>query len=112
MILRSLKVGRFAGLNPGAFVEFGRDLTVVHGPNGAGKSTLFRALTYALYQRAHQPSGSLYDTCDSTSCQVYKGLAGYTSTGGGLTPYENSSSTAAVAATSARVRAPIIFMVM
>ena len=58
------------------------------------------ARTYALYQRAHQPSGSLFDTCDSTSCQVYKGLAGYSSTGGGLTPYENSSSTAAVAATS------------
>jgi DNA repair exonuclease SbcCD ATPase subunit len=51
VILRSLKVERFGGLNPGAFVEFGRDLTVVHGPNGAGKSTLFRALTYALYQR-------------------------------------------------------------
>jgi DNA repair exonuclease SbcCD ATPase subunit len=52
MILRSLKVERFGGLNPGAFVEgFGPDVTVIHGPNGIGKSTLFRALTYALYQR-------------------------------------------------------------
>ena len=64
------------------------------------QSQAVAARTYALYQRAHQPSGSLFDTCDSTSCQVYKGLAGYSSTGGSLTPYENSSSTAAVAATS------------
>ena len=46
MILKSLKVAPFGGLNPGAFVEkFGPDITVIHGPNGIGKSTLFRALT-------------------------------------------------------------------
>ena len=54
MILKSLKVAPFGGLNPGAFVEkFGPDITVIHGPNGIGKSTLFRALTYALYQRSN-----------------------------------------------------------
>jgi DNA repair exonuclease SbcCD ATPase subunit len=52
MILKSLRVERFAGLNPGALVDaFGPDVTVIHGPNGIGKSTLFKALTYALYQR-------------------------------------------------------------
>ena len=48
---------------------------------------------------AHQASGSAYDLCDSTACQVYKGLAGYTSSGT-LVPHENASSTAAVTATS------------
>jgi SpoIID/LytB domain protein len=61
------------------------------------------ARTYAMYQKGHQPSGSLFDTCDSTSCQVYKGLAGYNSTGGGLTGFENPNSTAAVSATSGLV---------
>ena len=57
------------------------------------------ARTYAAYEMAHQASGSLYDLCDSTACQVYKGLAGYTKTGTTV-PYENSASTAAVTATS------------
>ena len=57
------------------------------------------ARTYAAYEMAHQASGSLYDVCDSTSCQVYKGLAGYTSSGT-LVPYENSATTSAVSATS------------
>ena len=47
------------------------------------------ARTYAAYEMAHQASGSSYDVCDSTSCQVYKGLAGYTSSGT-LVPHENS----------------------
>jgi energy-coupling factor transporter ATP-binding protein EcfA2 len=52
MILKSLRVERFGGLNPGAEIgEFGSAFTVIHGPNEAGKSTLLRALTYALYQR-------------------------------------------------------------
>ena len=49
------------------------------------------ARTYAAYQRAHQPSGSLYDTCDSTACQVYRGLAGYTSTRRAGTSYEDAA---------------------
>ena len=57
------------------------------------------ARTYAAYEMAHQAAGSAYDLCDSTACQVYKGLAGYTSSGT-LVPHENASSTAAVTATS------------
>jgi SpoIID/LytB domain protein len=59
------------------------------------------ARTYAMYQRAHQPSGSLFDTCDSTACQVYSGLAGYTANGT-LVPHENAASTKAVADTNGR----------
>jgi SpoIID/LytB domain protein len=57
------------------------------------------ARTYAAYEMAHQPAGSLYDVCDSTSCQVYSGLAGYTSSGT-LVPHEYAASTAAVSATT------------
>ena len=58
------------------------------------------ARTYAAYEIAHQAAGSAYDLCDSTACQVYKGLAGYTSSGT-LVPHENSaSSTSAVTATT------------
>ncbi len=57
------------------------------------------ARTYAAYEMAHRPAGSLYDLCDSTSCQVYTGLAGYTASGT-LVPHEHATSTAAVAATS------------
>ena len=57
------------------------------------------ARTFAAYQAAHQPLGSAYDVCDSTYCQVYRGLAGYTASGT-LVPHEASTSTAAIAATS------------
>lgn len=65
------------------------------------RSQAVAARTYALYQKAHRPSGSLYDVCDSTSCQVFKGLHGYTSSGG-VIPFENPATTAAVGATSGR----------
>ena len=38
------------------------------------------ARTYAAYERAHTPSGRRYQTCDSTSCQVYRGVAAETAT--------------------------------
>lgn len=57
------------------------------------------ARTFAAYQTDRQASGTPYDTCDSTSCQVYRGLAGYSSAGA-IVPYENARTTAAVAATS------------
>jgi SpoIID/LytB domain protein len=57
------------------------------------------ARTFAAYQRAHVASGSLYDTCDSTACQVYKGRRGYSSTGT-VSTYETTATTNAVVATS------------
>lgn len=52
MILRSLIVSNFAGLNPGARIDaFSPGITVIHGPNESGKSSLFQAIEYVLYQR-------------------------------------------------------------
>jgi SpoIID/LytB domain protein len=50
------------------------------------------ARTYAAYDRAHTPAGRSYQTCDSTSCQVYGGVAA-----------ETRASDAAVAATAGQV---------
>lgn len=47
------------------------------------------ARSYAAYQRAHAPAGRHYQTCDTTSCQVYGGVAA-----------ETAKSDAAVSATS------------
>ncbi len=47
------------------------------------------ARSYAGYDRDHAPSGRVYDTCDTTSCQMYSGV-----------PAEYASSTAAVLATA------------
>jgi stage II sporulation protein D len=45
--------------------------------------------SYANYDRAHAPAGRTWDTCDTTSCQMYSGV-----------PAENGASDAAVAATA------------
>ncbi|MFT4264694.1 MAG: SpoIID/LytB domain-containing protein [Nocardioides sp.] len=47
------------------------------------------ARTYAAYSRAHVAKGRQFQICDSTSCQVYKGVAG-----------ETRATDAAIAATS------------
>ncbi|MDQ1538014.1 MAG: stage sporulation protein [Actinomycetota bacterium] len=57
-------------------------------PN-ALRSQAVAARSYANYDRVHSPSGRTYDTCDTTSCQMYSGV-----------PAEYTSSSAAVAATS------------
>lgn len=46
------------------------------------------ARSYANYDRAHATAGRTWDTCDTTSCQMYSGV-----------PAENGASDAAVAAT-------------
>jgi stage II sporulation protein D len=50
------------------------------------------ARTYAAYDRAHTPAGRSYQTCDSTSCQVYGGVGA-----------ETAATDAAVAATKGQV---------
>jgi SpoIID/LytB domain protein len=47
------------------------------------------ARSYAGYDRAHAPAGRTWDTCDTTSCQMYSGV-----------PAEYGTSNAAVAATA------------
>jgi SpoIID/LytB domain protein len=64
------------------------------------KAQAVAARTYAANQRATSPSSRPYQTCDSTSCQVFKGLAEYT-TAGDLDATNTASSTNdAIAATS------------
>ena len=61
------------------------------------------ARSYSAYKRAHAPDGSAWDICDSTQCQVFGGTRLYDS-GGGSTPLEPASTTAAVRATAGVVR--------
>ena len=67
-------------------------------PTAALEAQALAARTYAIHDKLSQPKGSLFDTCDSSSCQVFRGLAGY-SASGTLTPYENSATTAVVSRT-------------
>jgi SpoIID/LytB domain protein len=51
------------------------------------------ARTYAAYERSHTPRGRAYQTCDSTACQVYGGVAA-----------ETRATDAAVTATNGQIR--------
>ena len=53
------------------------------------KAQAVAARSYAGYDRAHAPAGRTWDTCDTTSCQMYSGV-----------PAEYGTSNAAVAATA------------
>ncbi|GAA4347282.1 SpoIID/LytB domain-containing protein [Angustibacter luteus] len=67
------------------------------------RSQAVAARSYALNDRASKPAGALYDTCSTTSCQVFSGVAAYT-LGGTLTRgYEAATSNSAVSATAGRV---------
>jgi stage II sporulation protein D len=57
-------------------------------PNALGAQAV-AARSYANYDRTHAPAGRVYDTCDTTSCQMYSGI-----------PAEYASSSAAVVATA------------
>jgi SpoIID/LytB domain protein len=54
------------------------------------------ARTYATNQRASSPSSRPYQTCDSTSCQVFHGFADYTTSGTLKTARTNSLSDVAI----------------
>ena len=66
------------------------------------RSQAVAARTYAAYSKAH-PRTSLYDVCDSTACQYYRGLADYRTDGSLATDYRNATMTGAVAATAGQV---------
>ena len=68
-------------------------------PAAALQAQAVAARTFAMHQKAQKAAGSLFDTCDTTACQVYKGYAGYSSTGT-RTVYEDDRTTAAVSATT------------
>lgn len=45
-------------------------------PQAAVRAQSVAARSYAAYERAHTPASRAYDICDTTSCQVYAGVAG------------------------------------
>jgi SpoIID/LytB domain protein len=61
------------------------------------------ARSYSAYKVDHATSGSSYDICSTTSCQVYGG-ARYVSSGGTVTQLEATSTNAAVDATKGVTR--------
>lgn len=67
------------------------------------QSQAVAARTYAAYDAEHSSGGSLYDTCDTTACQVYSGKADYNASGSLVAAHEFSSSTSAVSSTSGSV---------
>lgn len=72
-------------------------------PSWAGealRSQAVAARTYAAYEQAHPRWGSAYDVCDSTSCQVYRGLADYRADGTLVADYRYASVDAAITATA------------
>jgi SpoIID/LytB domain protein len=71
-------------------------------PTAALQAQAIAARSYAAYARAH-PLSSSYDTCDSSSCQVYRGIADYDSAGTLRTARLDSRSTAATSATAGSV---------
>ncbi|WP_116947255.1 SpoIID/LytB domain-containing protein [Jiangella endophytica] len=71
-------------------------------PAAAVRAQAVAARSYARWQRTEEPGG-WYDTCDSTRCQVFNGVADYTAAGALVRRYEHPDSDAAVAATAGRL---------
>lgn len=60
------------------------------------------ARTYASYDRDVASRPWWYDTCNTTSCQVYRGVADYTGAGVRTTEFHHELATAAVGATAGK----------
>jgi SpoIID/LytB domain protein len=101
--LRNAPAGRTAGsvdrdtVNVLSLQSYVRGVVAREMPAGWSPAALqaqaVAARTYAAYERAHTPAGRAYQTCDSTACQVYGGVAA-----------ETRSTDAAVAATNGQIR--------
>lgn len=62
------------------------------------------ARTYASFERASDYRPWWYDTCDSASCQVFRGEADYSTSGSLVATYVWAATNKAVAATSGQIR--------
>ncbi|WP_374968549.1 SpoIID/LytB domain-containing protein [Terrabacter sp. BE26] len=71
-------------------------------PAAALQAQAIAARSYAAYARSH-PLSAYYDTCDSSSCQVYRGIADYDTAGTLRTARLDARSTAATSATAGSV---------
>jgi SpoIID/LytB domain protein len=68
-------------------------------PAAALRSQAVAARTYAAYEQQHQ-SSTVYDVCDTTSCQVYDGYADYSASGSLITSQTHPNADAAISATA------------
>lgn len=69
-------------------------------PTEALRAQTVAARTYARFDRDVASRPWWFDTCDTTSCQVFNGVAEYTAAGAVRTRYEAAATDAAVSATS------------
>lgn len=70
-------------------------------PAAALQAQAIAARTYTVHSMS---STRAYDICDTTQCQVYSGVAAYTTSGALTRSYEAASTNAAVAATAGQIR--------
>ena len=70
-------------------------------PAHAVRAQAVAARTYAMFDLASK-SGSTFDTCDSTACQVFSGRADYTSSGTLIRTYGDAAARDAVSATAGK----------
>ncbi|GEL95160.1 SpoIID/LytB domain-containing protein [Cellulomonas composti] len=68
------------------------------------KAQAIAARTYAVYERASAYRPWWWDTCDTTSCQMFPGAAEYDLSGRLVRTFEATSTTNAVAATANHIR--------
>ncbi len=69
-------------------------------PGAALRAQSVAARSYVLRERADKPRGSTWDTCDTTACQVYSGVAAYSLSGKLVRQYEHPLSTLAISQTA------------
>ncbi len=69
-------------------------------PAAALRAQAVAARSYAAFDIAAKTSSAIYDTCDTTSCQMYSGVADYSASGTRTATHEYASSTSAVADTA------------
>jgi stage II sporulation protein D len=72
-------------------------------PDEALRAQAIAARSYARFEQGAKPAGAWYDTCDTTSCQVYSGVADYDAGGRLLVSHSHPRAIAAVVATAGRV---------
>nr|WP_281386713.1 SpoIID/LytB domain-containing protein [Jiangella mangrovi] len=71
-------------------------------PQAAVRAQAVAARTYVSFERRAN-AGRWYDTCDTTACQVFDGVADFTPSGGVVAAYEHPSGNEAVDATAGQL---------
>lgn len=96
--LRTVVISTYANYLPSVVASEMPTSWATHGL----RAQAVAARTYAMFDAVSKPSGAYYDTCDTTSCQVFNGRADYTASGSLIRTWSDARSTAAVTATAGR----------